>query len=363
MPAMGGCSDWTKRATRALTDAKKDNDFIYHERIPDVKVLTAIGRAAVVKPTALPEKFLPDTPSLFSALMPVHIHQAVAAYEVRKQEVVGKELNRLKEGTNILNEILNSMNLPAALEDTTGGGVPSSLKEKSSAVMEAGGVEELERLVRELPDLLQRNTDLLTEAERMLREESESDSTLRAQHGARWSRTASDKLTGTFTANATKYRTIINNATQADAVVKEKLSTHMQGMRALAGGESVLAQQLPNGAGGSGGSSTSRLKELMEEVETLKAERAVMESELKGTNPDMKTVFLQAAANGTLNEPVLSVQSLGRTLGPLQQQVGESVTKQEKIIAEVQDLYQPFIQERGGEGGARDSSQEYCFGL
>jgi len=163
-------------------------------------------------------------------------------------------------------------------------------------------------------------------------------------------------LTGTFSANATKYRTIINNATQADAVVKEKLSTHMQGMKALAGGESVLAQQLPSGAGGSGGSSTSRLKELMEEVETLKAERAVIESELKGTNPDMKTVFLQAAANGTLNEPVLSVQSLGRSFGPLQQQVGESVTRQERIIAEVQDLYQPFIQERGGEGGARENA-------
>ena len=52
-------------------------------------------------------------------------------------------------------------------------------------MIEAGGVEELDRLVRELPDLLQRNTDLLTEAERMLREEQESDSSLRTQHGAR----------------------------------------------------------------------------------------------------------------------------------------------------------------------------------
>jgi len=356
LPGLGGCSDWVKRANRGLTDAKKDNDFIYHERIPDVKQLTAIGRAAVVKPTGLPDKFLPNDKELFAALMPVHIHQAVAAYEVRKQEMVGKELNKIKEGTNMLNEILNSMNLPAALEDTTGGGVPASLKEKSSAVIEAGGVDELERLVRELPDLLQRNTDLLTEAERMLREEADSDTTLRAQHGARWSRTPSDKLTGTFTANATKYRTIINNATQADAVVKEKLSTHMQGMKALAGGETVLAQQLPSGAGGSGGSNTNRLKELMEQVETLKAERAVIESELKGTNPDMKSVFLQAAANGSLNEPVLSVQSLGRAYGHLQQQVGETVTRQEKIIAEVQDLYQPFIQERGGEGGAREQA-------
>ena len=47
----------------------------------------------------------------------------MAAYEVRKQELVGKELQRLKEGTNTMNEILSSMNLPAGLEDTTGGGV------------------------------------------------------------------------------------------------------------------------------------------------------------------------------------------------------------------------------------------------
>ena len=65
-----------------------------------------------------------------------------------------------------------------------------------------------------------------------------------------------------------------------------------------------------------------RLKELMEEVETLKAERAVIESELKNTNPDMQSTFLSAAASGSLNEPYISLASLGRTSGPLQHQVG-----------------------------------------
>ena len=37
-------------------------------------------------------------------------------------------------------------------------------------------------------------------------------------------------------------------------------------------------------------------------------------------------------------------------------QVTESITRQERIIAEVQDLYQPFIQERGGGGGAREDA-------
>ena len=36
--------------------------------------------------------------------------------------------------------------------------------------------------------------------------------------------------------------------------------------------------------------------------------------------------------------------------------VSESITKQERIIAETQDLYQPFIQERGGSGGAREEA-------
>ena len=40
-----------------------------------MKALTSIGRAAVVKPTAVPETFIPGEKELFSALMPVHIHQ------------------------------------------------------------------------------------------------------------------------------------------------------------------------------------------------------------------------------------------------------------------------------------------------
>lgn len=72
-------------------------------------------------------------------------------------------------------------------------------------------------------------------------------------------------------------------------------------------------------------------------VETLKTERDVIESELKSTTIDMKTTFLSALAkDGAIDEPNLSVESIGKSYGPLQKQVRDSVSRQEQLIAEIQ---------------------------
>lgn len=41
--------DLSDKINRALTAAKKDNDFIYHDRVPEIKDLEHIGKAALVK--------------------------------------------------------------------------------------------------------------------------------------------------------------------------------------------------------------------------------------------------------------------------------------------------------------------------
>lgn len=46
-------ADMIAKATRQIAEATKDNDFIYHERIPDTKSLTPIGRAVLAKPLPL----------------------------------------------------------------------------------------------------------------------------------------------------------------------------------------------------------------------------------------------------------------------------------------------------------------------
>lgn len=72
-------------------------------------------------------------------------------------------------------------------------------------------------------------------------------------------------------------------------------------------------------------------------METLKAERDAIESEFKSATNDMKSTFLSSLAkDGLIDEPNLSVESLGKCYGPLQKQVRESIARQEKLVAEIQ---------------------------
>lgn len=108
-----------------LEEAKKDNDFIYHERIPDLKLLEPISKAVIAKSIPLPSKlsskfkgiyltwlsfficcyyksyfYLLD---LFENLVPISVQQALITYDVRKAELVNSEIGKLRESTQILN--------------------------------------------------------------------------------------------------------------------------------------------------------------------------------------------------------------------------------------------------------------------
>ena len=58
---------------------------------------------------------------------------------------------------------MSSLNLPAAIEDLGGNKVPASVLEKAKTINEMGGLQYLEKLMGDLPELLQRNREILNE--------------------------------------------------------------------------------------------------------------------------------------------------------------------------------------------------------
>lgn len=59
--------------------------------------------------------------------------------------------------------VLASLNLPAAIEDVSGDSVPQSILQKSKSVVEQGGIQTIDQLIKDLPELLQRNREILDE--------------------------------------------------------------------------------------------------------------------------------------------------------------------------------------------------------
>jgi programmed cell death 6-interacting protein len=104
----------------------------------------------------------------------------------------------------------------------------------------------------------------------MIRNEKESDDQLREQFKDRWTRTSSDKLTETFRANMAKYREIINNAMQADKLIRDRFETHHRGMDLLTKGQDDLLAFVPSGGPGrsnvKNSSAVHQLRKLMEDV-------------------------------------------------------------------------------------------------
>lgn len=66
-------------------------------------------------------------------------------------------------GDICLSSVLASLNLPAAIEDLSGQTIPKSVLDKSAAVNEKGGLNAIDVLMQDLPELLQRNREILDE--------------------------------------------------------------------------------------------------------------------------------------------------------------------------------------------------------
>ncbi|OQR67538.1 programmed cell death 6-interacting protein-like [Tropilaelaps mercedesae] len=353
--------DIQRRANRFYKETKKDNDLIYHVRIPEVKQLDTIKPAVLAKAIALssPLTQWDKRENLFESLLPVSVSQGCQKVEAKKNEVVNEEIGRLKQATQLLNGVLASLNLPAAIEDVPGGAqLPPSIQQKAQEVRSKGGVKALEEKMNELAPQLQRNREIIDESQRMLDDEEQSDNVMKSQFRERWTRHPSTKINQTMRDTVNKYRSIIDKAVAADQVVQEKFQRHRYSIMLLGGSENELSGNIPQGSTGTsimGASEVANLRDLMKEVDRLCSEREVIEFELKSATVDMKQQFLEAlSADGAINETAMTAEALGQALGPLQQRVRESLSTQEALIPKIKSAHQEFIRRTGGSGDKRE---------
>lgn len=346
---------YQKKITRRFEEAVKENDFIYHARVPEFRLLDPVERFSLVKPAPVASKFLPDSSDLFENLLPLKAQQAWQKLEARKQEIVGIEIGALQESTTSLNGILASLNLPASLEDAPGVDLPQSLQDKSKYVRQKGGFEYVSKLINELPDLLRRNMEILDEIDQSIRNEEKRDDSQRATFGKeKWTRTPSSTLNKAWKDYVEKYRNTIKHAMAADDKVKEKFQNHEREIVLLSSdSKSAIADAIPTGYQGhnySNAPCVMRLKQLMQEVNQLKHIREELENRLKTANFEaVKSKFIETVnSEASFDDTAMIAEALGNIFGPLQKEAKETKDRQEELIKEIRAANEDFVDLKGG---------------
>uniref|UniRef100_A0A8C4Y0H3 BRO1 domain-containing protein n=1 Tax=Gopherus evgoodei TaxID=1825980 RepID=A0A8C4Y0H3_9SAUR len=338
--------DLSDKINRALTAAKKDNDFIYHDRVPDLKDLDPIGKASLVKSTSVVVPISQKFTDLFEKMVPLAVQQSLSLYNQRKADLVNRSIAQMREATNLANGVLASLNLPAAIEDVSGDSVPQSILQKSKSVIEQGGIQTIDQLIKDLPELLQRNREILDESLRLLSEEEATDNDLRAKFKERWQRTPSSELYKPLRAEGANVSNILDKAIQADGHVKERYQTHRDTISLLCKPEPELNAAIPSANPAKtiqGSEVVSILRSLLASLDEVKKEREQLENDLKSVNFDMTSKFLTALAqDGAINEEAISVTELDRIYGSLTHKVQETLKKQDELLKNIQNAHQEF---------------------
>ncbi|XP_074543302.1 programmed cell death 6-interacting protein isoform X2 [Halichoeres trimaculatus] len=338
--------DLSDKINRALTAAKKDNDFIYHDRVPEVKDLEHIGKAALVKATAITPPLSQKFTDLFEKMVPMAVQQSMSIYNQRKAETVNRLVGTMREATNLCNGVLASLNLPAALEDLSGDSIPQSIAEKARSIVQQGGLQSIEQLIKDLPELLTRNREILDESLKMLDNEETTDNELRTKFSQRWNRTPSGDLYKPLRAEGANFRSVLDKAVQADQVVKDRYNTHCDMIALLCKPENELNAAIPSANPTKtlqGSEVVNVLRAQLAQLDEIKKERETMEGEIKAVTFDMSTTFLTALAqDGAINEEQLSLPQLDQMYGTYNQRVQASLRSQEELLGQVQTAHQEF---------------------
>ncbi|XP_078072698.1 programmed cell death 6-interacting protein isoform X2 [Mustelus asterias] len=338
--------DLSDKIARALTAAKKDNDFIYHDRVPDLKDLEPVGKATLVKPTPVSVPMSQKFNDLFAKMVPLAVQQALSIYNQRRADLVNRLIAQMRESTNLANGVLASLNLPAAVEDVSGDTIPGSILEKSKVVIQQGGLQTIDQLMRDLPELLQRNREILDEALKVLDQEEITDNDLKAKFKERWKRTPSSELYKPLRTEGANFRTTLDRAVQADKVVRERYATHREIISLLCKPEAELNAAIPSGnptKSLQGSEVVMLLKTLLASLNEVKKERETFENDIKSLQFDMTNKFLTALAqDGAINEEAISVTELDHFYGGHTENVQQNLKKQEELLAKIQAAHEEF---------------------
>jgi BRO1-like domain/ALIX V-shaped domain binding to HIV len=211
----------------------KDNDFIYHQPVPNEAGLTVISKLAVAKAIPVSELYQGQDiqriigPDIFQKLVPISVTESASLYDEEKAKLIRAETERVETANGEMAAGLDYLKLPGSLNILKGGmdqevAVDEEFRRWCEEMADHKGFH---KTLDELQDSKATIVDLLSQFTRQLDMEESVCEKMRSKYGADWTQQPSSRLTSTLRGEVRSLRDTINEAgasdTQLNATLKQ----------------------------------------------------------------------------------------------------------------------------------------------
>lgn len=208
-----------------LAEFSKDNDFIYHQGVPNEASLTQIPKLPAAKAIPVSELYQGQDiqriigPDIFQKIVPMAVTESASLYDEEKAKLIRAESERVEVANDEMAASLDYLKLPDSLNVLRGGMDQDMMVDEDfrkwceELAGHASFGPAFEQLSSDKAEIMQ----MLDSSMKQLDMEESVCEKMRSKYGPEWTQQPSSRLTATLRSDIRNYRGAIEEASTSDS--------------------------------------------------------------------------------------------------------------------------------------------------
>ncbi|XP_076291902.1 tyrosine-protein phosphatase non-receptor type protein myopic isoform X2 [Lasioglossum baleicum] len=348
--------------------AKNENEFIYHEEVPEKETLPTVKGASLVKGISFcindPEVSGPD---IFARLVPMKVHEASSLYSEEKAKILRSIGGKIEDKDQHLNSYLASLKLEhmnlwdpdVQTSEWERLPLPDELVERCAAL------NAKQHVIQELVDVMGKLSDTSQDVEKILKEINKlllDEETKEKQYQDAVGKRPPSIVATDLTREAKKYEEAHNKASESNHALHKAISMHVKNLKILAQPLAELMTHVPSPSAYLSEQNnekshtaielermhTKELKHILNKVDEMRRQRNEFHTKLRDSiaQDDLTRLLVTATSDsGPLDRLFADQLSKHQNLVSL---IEQNLVAQDNILAALTDAYAQTANVRKG---------------
>lgn len=208
-----------------LAEFSKDNDFIYHQGVPNEASLSPIPKSPAAKAIPVSELYQGQDiqriigPDIFQKIVPLAVTESASLYDEEKAKLIRAESERVEVANDEMAASLDYLKLPDSLNVLRGGMDQDMMVDQDFRQWceELAGHQPFTSAFNQLNTEKASITAMLEASMKQLDMEESVCEKMRSKYGPEWTQQPSSRLTATLRNDIRNYRNAVDEASSSDA--------------------------------------------------------------------------------------------------------------------------------------------------